>query len=164
MIEECRCTEGKGKIKQCQQRLIACIEMSAQTISKRTHGKKQLIQKAGFWWERGLRSPLTINELTKNMCKGESVRKKMAVNGERHTSLDLYCYSIRVLLFGDFIHTLNFRKLTSVHLALKYQTKFAPLAVQITSQICFCFPKGRNLNSTDRWRRPAWLRTAPAPS
>lgn len=52
MIEDCRCTKGKGEIKQCQQRLIACIEMSAQVISKRTHDKKWLIQKAGCWWEK----------------------------------------------------------------------------------------------------------------
>jgi len=48
----------KGKIKQCQQRRIACIEMSALVIYER---KKVTNSKRGFSRERGFHSTLTLN-------------------------------------------------------------------------------------------------------
>lgn len=43
-VKRAQSTEGKGKIKQCQQRQIACIEMSVWVSFERTHVKKRLIQ------------------------------------------------------------------------------------------------------------------------
>lgn len=113
MIEERRCTKGKGKIKQCQQRLIACIEMSARVISERNHSKKWLIQKAGFWWKRGFLSQLTIKELTKNTGEEESVKKKTSIGkggGRLKGKYSPHSNDIRVLLFGNITENNHDRK------------------------------------------------------